>query len=71
MIGSYFEWLQNRNGELWELDEVIEKLEKKLTQVFHNVEGAVKERNTDWRTAAYIMAISRIELAYNQRGIFP
>ena len=71
VIGSYFEWLQNRNGELWQLDEVIEKLEKKLTQVFHNVEGAVKERNTDWRTAAYIIAISRIELAYNQRGIFP
>ncbi len=71
VIGSYFEWLQNRNGELWQLDEVIEKLEKKLTQVFKNVEGAVKEQNTDWRTAAYIIAISRIELAYTQRGIFP
>ncbi|NJY62553.1 Glu/Leu/Phe/Val dehydrogenase [Salinimicrobium sp. CDJ15-81-2] len=71
VIGSYFEWLQNRNGELWQREEVIEKLGKKLTQVFHNVAGAVKERNTDWRTAAYIIAISRIELAYNQRGIFP
>ncbi|WP_438865915.1 Glu/Leu/Phe/Val family dehydrogenase [Salinimicrobium oceani] len=71
VIGSYFEWLQNRNGELWQMDEVLEKLEKKLTQVFKNVEGAVKEKNTDWRTAAYIIAISRIELAYNQRGIFP
>ncbi|MDX1602284.1 MAG: Glu/Leu/Phe/Val dehydrogenase [Salinimicrobium sediminis] len=71
VIGSYFEWLQNRNGELWQMEEVIEKLEKKLTQVFKNVEGAVKDRNTDWRTAAYIIAISRIELAYNQRGIFP
>ena len=71
VIGSYFEWLQNRNGELWELDEVMQKLEKKLLQVFKKVEKEVEERNTDWRTAAYILAISRIETAYNQRGIFP
>ncbi|SKB62484.1 glutamate dehydrogenase (NAD(P)+) [Salegentibacter holothuriorum] len=71
VIGSYFEWLQNRNGELWELDEVMQKLEKKLLQVFNKVQREVEERNTDWRTAAYILAISRIETAYNQRGIFP
>ena len=71
VIGSYFEWLQNRHGELWELDEVMQKLEKKLLQVFKKVEKEVEERNTDWRTAAYILAISRIETAYNQRGIFP
>lgn len=71
VIGSYFEWLQNRNGELWELDEVMVKLEKKLLQVFKKVEREVEERKTDWRTAAYILAISRIETSYNQRGIFP
>lgn len=71
VIGSYFEWLQNRNGELWELDEVMEKLEKKLKQVFRNVSNEVAERKTDWRTAAYIIAISRIETSYTQRGIFP
>lgn len=71
VIGSYFEWLQNRNGELWELEEVMQKLEKKITQVFHNVAREVNKRDTDWRTAAYILAISRIETAYTQRGIFP
>ena len=71
VIGSYFEWLQNRNGELWELDEVMAKIEKKIRQVFHKVINKVNEDKIDWRTAAYILAISRIETAYIQRGIFP
>ena len=71
VIGSYFEWLQNRNGELWQLEEVMQKIEKKITQVFHKVAAEAQDRNTDWRTAAYILAITRIELAYVQRGIFP
>lgn len=71
VIGSYFEWLQNRSGELWQLDEVMQRIEKKLTESFKKVEKAVEEEQTDWRTAAYIIAISRIEQAYVQRGIFP
>jgi glutamate dehydrogenase (NAD(P)+) len=26
---------------------------------------------TDWRTAAYIVALRRLELVYKERGIFP
>ena len=71
VITSYFEWLQNRNGELWKLDEVMEKLEKKLTTSYQSVSSAAEERDIDMRTAAYILAIERIEKAYVQRGIFP
>ena len=71
VIGSYFEWLQNRNGELWQLDEVMQKLERKLTEVFKKVEDEVNTNKVDWRTAAYTIAIKRIEMAYTQRGIFP
>ena len=71
VIGSYFEWLQNRNGELWQLDEVMLKLEKKITGVYKKVEGIAVEGEIDWRTAAYTLAISRIETAYIQRGVFP
>lgn len=71
VITSYFEWLQNRNGEMWKMDEVMEKLEKKLRTSFESVVSASEERNIDMRTAAYIIAIERIEKAYIQRGIFP
>ncbi|KAA3651254.1 MAG: Glu/Leu/Phe/Val dehydrogenase, partial [Bacteroidetes bacterium] len=37
VIASYFEWLQNRNGELWQLEEVILKLEKKMKESFMKV----------------------------------
>lgn len=71
VIGSYFEWLQNRNGELWQLDEVMVKIEKKMTENFHKIHKEAENRGTDWRTAAFILAITRIETAYKQRGIFP
>ncbi|MHA7944190.1 Glu/Leu/Phe/Val family dehydrogenase [Formosa sp. 3Alg 14/1] len=71
VIGSYFEWLQNRNGELWHMDEVILKLEKTLKGSFKRVYDYSVAENIDMRTAAFCLAIQRIEKAYIQRGIFP
>src|SRR5690606_35948001 len=71
VIGSYFEWLQNRNGEIWTMEEVMEKLEKKLKTSFDKVMSVSEKRQVDARTAAFIIAIERLEQAYIQRGIFP
>jgi len=71
VIGSYFEWLQNRNGEIWTLEEVMEKLEKQMKGSFNRVQEVAKLREVDMRTAAFIIAIQRLEQTYLERGIFP
>ncbi|WP_378186992.1 Glu/Leu/Phe/Val dehydrogenase [Aquimarina sp. W85] len=71
VVASYFEWLQNRNGELWQLNEVMTKLDKKMKESFDKVFEYAARESVDMRTAAYCIAIKRIEKAYVQRGIFP
>lgn len=71
VIGSYFEWLQNRKGEMYTLEEILQRTENKFRVSFESVMDTVKKYDTDMRTASYILAISRIETTYKLRGIFP
>lgn len=71
VIVSYFEWLQNKRSEFWDLKEVDSKLHKKMVSAYVRVRDTAKEFNTDWRTAAYIVALRRLEKVYKERGIFP
>ncbi len=71
VIVSYFEWLQNKRSESWELEEVDTKLHKKMVASYEKVRKSAEENKTDWRTAAYIVALSALETVYKERGIFP
>jgi glutamate dehydrogenase (NAD(P)+) len=71
VVVSYFEWLQNKRREYWDLEEVDAKLHKILMSAYKRVRKASAEYNTDWRTAAYIVALERLETVYKERGIFP
>lgn len=71
VIVSYFEWLQNKRSEFWDLEEVDRKLYKKIVAAFKRVSDNAKKYKVDWRTAAYITALERLELTYKERGIFP
>ena len=71
VIVSYFEWLQNKRSEFWELEEVDTKLHRKIVSAYERVRDTAKAYKTDWRTAAYIVALSHLDTVYRERGIFP
>lgn len=71
VIVSYFEWLQNKRSECWELEEVDAKLHKRIITAYDEVRNTARDYETDWRTAAYIVALSRLATVYKERGIFP
>jgi glutamate dehydrogenase (NAD(P)+) len=71
VIVSYFEWLQNKRRESWDLKEVDSQLRRKIIAAYEHVRAKATEMKTDWRTASYIVALSRLEKAYRERGIFP
>jgi glutamate dehydrogenase (NAD(P)+) len=71
VVASYFEWLQNKRSESWDLEEVDSKLKKTMVNAYVLVRDMAKKRRVDWRTAAYIVALGRLEKVYKERGIFP
>lgn len=71
VIVSYYEWLQNKRSEFWELEEVDGKLQRRLLVAYGRVRDTARRVGTDWRTAAYMIALSRLERVYKERGIFP
>lgn len=71
VIVSYFEWLQNKRAEFWDLAQVDTKLHKMLMAAYDRVHQSAEIYDTDWRTAANIVALGRLEKVYKERGIFP
>jgi glutamate dehydrogenase/leucine dehydrogenase len=57
---SYFEWYQNMHDEHWSKEQVLEKLDKQMTQAFADVLETKNKYNTTFRNAAYILATQRI-----------
>lgn len=54
-----------------EEDLVNSGLEETMIQAFHDVREIAMEKNVDYRTAAFICAIDKIAIAYEELGIFP
>ncbi|HTR52673.1 MAG TPA: Glu/Leu/Phe/Val dehydrogenase, partial [Kofleriaceae bacterium] len=71
VIVSYYEWLQNKRAEQWELGDVLGRLEKRMKATYANVRQYAISQKTDWRTASYAIGLERLQHCYKERGIFP
>ncbi len=67
---SYFEWVQDRMGYFWKLNEVNERLEDTLITNFHELRAIAKRHQIPYRTAAYMMGIDRVVQALKLRGVY-
>ncbi|HHX95820.1 MAG TPA: Glu/Leu/Phe/Val dehydrogenase [Clostridia bacterium] len=65
---SYFEQVQCNMNYFWPKEEVLEKLEHKMTTAFHAVHKLAQEEGLYMRDAAYVIAINRVAEAVKLRG---
>ncbi|MBR0598898.1 Glu/Leu/Phe/Val family dehydrogenase [Sinanaerobacter chloroacetimidivorans] len=65
---SYFEQVQCNSNYFWPKEEVLEKLDEKMTSAFQAVYRLAKEKDLYMRDAAYIIAINRVAEAVKLRG---
>ncbi|MFA7289709.1 MAG: Glu/Leu/Phe/Val dehydrogenase [Melioribacteraceae bacterium] len=65
---SYFEQVQCNMNYYWEKEEVLTKLDTKMTAAFHAVSDLAKKRKMYMRDAAYVISINRVAQACRDRG---
>ncbi len=65
---SYFEQVQCNQNYFWSKEEVLEKLDFKMTTAFHGVSDLAVENDLYMRDAAYVIAIKRVAEAVKLRG---
>ena len=65
---SYFEQVQSNMNYYWTRDEVIAKLDTKMTDAYYSVSQMAHRRNIPMRDAAYMIAIARVAEACKMRG---
>jgi len=65
---SYYEWVQNVQGEAWTQEMVEKRLRKKMVSAYEQIHGLSRQDQIPMRTAAYRMAIAKVAEALVARG---
>lgn len=65
---SYFEWVQNIQGFMWEEDKVNNELRRYMIRAFHNIKGMCQTHNCNLRMGAFTLGVNRVARATTLRG---
>ncbi|KAF1038139.1 MAG: Glutamate dehydrogenase [Herbaspirillum frisingense] len=68
---SYFEWVQDFSSFFWTEDEINLRLTRIMREAFTAVWQLADEKNVSLRTAAFIVACTRVLQAREMRGLYP
>jgi len=65
---SYFEWVQNRQGYYWSLEEIHDRLRATMEREGRAIWNIAREKQLTVRSAAYVQALSRIAESIEAHG---
>ena len=68
---SYFEWVQDLNRDHWSESVVNAKLKEIMVRAFAETLAIAEREQSDMRSAAYLLAVSRVADAMSMRGLYP
>jgi glutamate dehydrogenase (NAD(P)+) len=68
---SYFEWVQDFSSFFWTEDEINLRLTRIMREAFNAVWQLADEKKVSLRTAAFIVACTRVLQAREMRGLYP
>ncbi|MCL7026574.1 hypothetical protein MKW94_026877, partial [Papaver nudicaule] len=65
---SYFEWVQNIQGFMWDEEKVNNELQKYMTRSFRDIKAMCQTHNCDFRMGAFTLGVNRVARATVLRG---
>jgi len=68
---SYFEWVQDFSSFFWTEDEINLRLTRIMREAFAAVAHLAEDKRVSLRTAAFIVACTRVLQAREMRGLYP
>ncbi|NMM36557.1 MAG: Glu/Leu/Phe/Val dehydrogenase [Glaciimonas sp.] len=68
---SYFEWVQDFSSFFWSEDEINQRLTRIMREAFNSIWEVAEQHKTSFRTAAFIVACTRVLQAREVRGLYP
>jgi len=71
VIVSYFEWVQDFSSYFWTEPEIEARQDKIILDALGQIWAAADANGVSLRTAAFIVACTRILMARRERGLYP
>lgn len=68
---SYFEWVQDFSSFFWTEAEINQRLEMIMSNAFGSIWDVAQAKGISLRTAAFVVACTRVLEARAQRGLYP
>ncbi|HTH94711.1 MAG TPA: Glu/Leu/Phe/Val dehydrogenase [Rhodocyclaceae bacterium] len=68
---SYFEWVQDFSSFFWTEEEINQRLSRIMREAFAAIWALAEEKKVSLRTAAFIVACTRVLQAREVRGLYP